>query len=212
MTDVTILGAGRVGGTLAAGLARAGHDVTVGVPDPGKTRADWKGPAVSFADPAGATAASPLVINASPGETSLERLSALGEKLAGKILVDVANAALRGPGGMPGPLLYPNDSLGAKLQAALPETRVVKTLNTMLFSAMTAPGELGAGATVYLSGDDAGAKAEVAKLLGDLGWTPESILDLGGIASASGTEALFLLVPHLIKLRGFKPFAISVTG
>lgn len=129
--------------------------------------------------------------------------------LAGRILVDVANAAARGPDGRPGPLLYPNDSLGAKLQAALPETKVVKTLNTMLFSAMTDPDALGAGATVFVSGDDAAAKRTVSSLLGDLGWKPGSILDLGGIATTSGTEALFLLVPPLITLRGFEPFAIS---
>lgn len=212
MTPITILGAGRVGGTLAAGFARAGRAVIVGIPDPDKTRNAWRGPAVTFLEPATAIAASPVVINASPGETSLDRLSALRQELAGKLLIDVANAAARGPDGMPGALLYPNDSLGAKLQAALPDTRVVKTLNTMLFSAMTDPTALGASASVYLSGDDAGAKTEVTMLLGELGWSADAILDLGGIATASGTEALFLLIPHLIKLRGFKPFAISVVG
>ena len=59
--------------------------------------------------------------------------------LAGKVLVDVADAPVRKPDGSPGPLLYPQDSLGARLQQALPQILVAKTLNTLLFPVVENP-------------------------------------------------------------------------
>jgi 8-hydroxy-5-deazaflavin:NADPH oxidoreductase len=42
--------------------------------------------------------------------------------------------------------------------------------------------------TVFVSGDDAEAKARVSELLRSLGWT--DIIDLGDITTARGTEML----------------------
>ena len=151
-----------------------------------------------------------VVINATPGEDSLERLSALREALRGKVLVDVSNATHDGPEGLPGELVYPGSSLAERLQAALPETSVVKTLNTMLFSVMADPGSLEQPPTVFLSGEDPQAKQVVRALLGDLGWRPGWIWDLGGIQTARATEAVMLLVPQVIRSSGFAPFAVSI--
>ena len=49
-------------------------------------------------------------------------------------------------------------ALAEQLQHSLPGTRVVKTLNTMLFSVMTAPATLTQPPTAFLSGDDTDAK------------------------------------------------------
>jgi 8-hydroxy-5-deazaflavin:NADPH oxidoreductase len=91
-----------------------------------------------------------IIINATPGETSLERLSALKSELDGKILIDVSNATERGENGMPGNLKYPNSSLAEHLQAALPNTFVVKTLNTMLFTVMIDPQGLRVPPTAFV--------------------------------------------------------------
>ena len=61
-----------------------------------------------------------------------------------------------------------------------------------------------------MSGDNESAKARVGALLGELGWPAEWIMDLGGIESARATEALILMVPHLIRRQGFAPFAVTV--
>ncbi|ANP51868.1 putative dinucleotide-binding enzyme [Streptomyces griseochromogenes] len=196
MTTIAVLGNGRVGGNLATALTRAGHEVTVADRTPGAA--------------ADAARTAQIVINATPGDGSLERLAALRDELRDKVLVDVSNATVDGPDGMPADLIYPGSSLAEQLQEALPETRVVKTLNTMLFPVMTAPTMLTQTPTAFLSGEDPQAKQTVRELLTDLGWHKDWITDLGGIQTARATEAAILFVPHVIRSTGFTPFAISI--
>ncbi|MFD7912117.1 NADPH-dependent F420 reductase [Streptomyces sp. NPDC059752] len=196
MTTIAVLGNGRVGGNLATALTRAGHEVTVADRAPGAA--------------ANAARTARIVINATPGAGSLERLAALREELHGKILIDVSNATADGPDGLPADLVYPGSSLAEQLQEALPETHVVKTLNTMLFPVMTAPATLTQPPTAFLSGEDPQAKQTVRELLVDLGWHKEWINDLGGIQTARATEAAILFVPHIMRSTGFTPFAISI--
>ncbi|MFF7200250.1 NADPH-dependent F420 reductase [Streptomyces sp. NPDC008141] len=196
MTEIAVLGNGRVGGSLSAALSRAGHQVTVADRSPGAA--------------ADAARAARIVINATPGAGSLERLLALREALEGKILVDVSNATVDGPDGLPADLIYPGTSLGRQLQEALPGTRVVKTLNTMLYTVMTAPAALSQSPTAFLSGDDEEAKRVVQGLLEDLGWQRDWITDLGGIETAQAVEAAVLFVPHVMRSGGFAPFAVSI--
>ncbi|MEU4046072.1 NADPH-dependent F420 reductase [Streptomyces antibioticus] len=196
MSTIAVLGNGRVGGNLATALTRAGHEVTVADRAPGAA--------------ADAVRTARIVINATPGAGSLDRLAALREELRGTILVDVSNATVDGPDGLPADLIYPGSSLAEQLQQALPETYVVKTLNTMLFPVMTAPAALTQAPDAFLSGDDPQAKQTVRELLTDLGWRPEWITDLGGIETARATESAVLFVPHVIRSSGFAPFAISI--
>ncbi|MER5726867.1 NAD(P)-binding domain-containing protein [Streptomyces sp. NPDC002138] len=219
MTRIGILGAGRVGKNLADKLSAAGHHVTLGsrspadsaVPSDGAApRVDGTAPRVVLADQRTAARTADIVINATPGDSALDRLTDLRDELAGKILVDVSNATRDTDDGLPGDLCYPGSSLAEKLQAALPDTRVVKTLNTMLFMVMTAPDILDTPPTAYVSGDDEDAKGTVTGLLGDLGWQPGWVEDLGDITTARATEAMILVVPHILRRRGFQPFAVSL--
>ncbi|MGW6572384.1 NADPH-dependent F420 reductase [Streptomyces sp. NPDC054945] len=196
MNEIAVLGNGRVGGNLAAALTRAGHQVIVADSTPGAA--------------ADAARTARIVINATPGAGAPERLAALRDELRGKILVDVSNATTDGPDGLPADLIHPGSSLAEQLQEALPETSVVKTLNTMLYPVMTAPSMLSRPPTAFLSGEDPQAKQTVRELLTDLGWHKEWITDLGGIRTARATEAAILFVPHVIRADGFAPFAISI--
>ncbi|MFC9387861.1 NADPH-dependent F420 reductase [Streptomyces venezuelae] len=195
--EIAVLGNGRVGGSLATALTRAGHRVTTADRTPGAA--------------ASAARTARIVINATPGAGSPERLGALREELRGKVLVDVSNATTDGPDGLPADLLHPGSSLAELLQEALPETHVVKTLNTMLYPVMTAPATLTHPPTAFLSGENPQAKQTVRGILTDLGWKNEWITDLGGIRTARATEAAILFVPHVIRSRGFEPFAISLS-
>jgi 8-hydroxy-5-deazaflavin:NADPH oxidoreductase len=207
---LSILGAGHVGGTLAGALAAKGHEVVVGHRKPPERAAPRPGPEVRHISLAEAAGASTVVVHATPGDTALETLAALREPLRGKVLLDVSNATVRQPNGLPGGLMYPNDSLAEKLQAALPETRVVKSLNTMLFTVMANPRSLSSPPTAFVSGNDQDAKAQVVALLVELGWPKEWLMDLGGIESARATEALILMAPYIIRRSGFAPFALTV--
>jgi len=151
----------------------------------------------SFAD---AAAYGELVFNCTAGVASMEALTAAGEEnLAGKTLVDLANP-LDFSGGMPPRLAICNDeSLGERIQSALPRTHVVKTLNTMNCQVMVDPARVPGEHSVFIGGEDDGAKQEVAALLGSFGWPQERIIDLGGIASARGTE---MYLPLWLSLYG----------
>ena len=120
------------------------------------------------------------------------------DNLNGKILIDISNP-LDFSRGMPPTLWVSNtDSLGERIQRRFPEAKVVKTLHTMNAYVMVDPAQLaGADHTVFVSGDDAEAKAEVGELLRSFGWT--DIIDLGDITTARGTE---MLMPIWLRLFG----------
>jgi 8-hydroxy-5-deazaflavin:NADPH oxidoreductase len=198
---LAILGTGNVAQTLARRLSETGHEVTFGSRDPA-SRTGLNAPVMSLAD---AVAGNDLVINATPGAASLEVVGGIGAAaFAGKVLVDVANASTPAF-----ELVYPNSSLGEKLQAALPDAKVVKTMNTAAMSVMTEPAAL-PPSSVFVSGDDAAAKATVKSLLAGLGWPEDSIVDLGGIVSARGTEHYVLMFAALAQSVGSPEFNIRL--
>lgn len=209
-----VLGTGPVGQAVAAKLAELGHAVFVGTRDPAATLARtnpdtfgnppfkvWreKHPNIELGTLAQAAAHGEMVVNATTGTGSLEALKAAGENnLAGKILIDIANP-LDFSKGMPPSLTVCNtDSLGEQIQRAFPKTKVVKTLNTMNAYLMVGPKQLAGGAhTVFVSGNDAGAKEAVQKLLESFDW--QDIVDLGDITTARGTE---MMLPIWVRVWG----------
>jgi 8-hydroxy-5-deazaflavin:NADPH oxidoreductase len=192
MSSIAVVGSGRVGGVLAQGLHRAGHQVTMARRDPGA------GPVVDgveVLDLAAAIARAEVVVNATPGDTTVERFAPHAAALGGRVLIDVSNAARPGT--------------AAALQRALPEARVVKTLNTMLFMVMAAPQVLSTPATVFLSGDEPAAKDLARDLLHDLGWATDQVLDLGGIETAETVEATYRLAMAVVGAKGVVPFGLT---
>jgi predicted dinucleotide-binding enzyme len=211
---IAVLGTGMVGRTIAGALAGLGHDVVIGTRDPGATLArtepDMMGTApfaqwhamntgISLASFADAAADAELVVNATNGSGSLAALAAAGTgNLAGKVIMDIANP-LDFSQGMP-PSLNPvnTDSLGEEIQRAFPQSRVVKTLNTMTASVMVDPARVAGGDhSVFVSGDDADAKAAVTEILKAFGH--RDVIDLGDITSARGSE---MLLPIWLRLWG----------
>jgi predicted dinucleotide-binding enzyme len=211
---IGVFGTGGVGQTLAGKCSQLGHAVVVGTRDPAATAArkspdamgsppfsSWHEhhPQVQLVTLAEAAAHGEILINATSGLGSLEALATAGaDNLAGKILIDVANV-LDFSRGMPPTLTVCNhDSLAEQIQRALPQTKVVKTLNTMNARLMVDPGAVGGGAhTVFVSGNDAGAKQTVGELLASFGW--KDIVDLGDISSARGAE---MILPLWLRVFG----------
>jgi 8-hydroxy-5-deazaflavin:NADPH oxidoreductase len=202
---IAVLGTGVVGRTLSGGLSALSHEVTMGTRDPAATRADseyaaWAADhsSVSLASFADASETAELVVNATNGGASLEVLSSVGEaNLAGKVLLDVSNPLDFSQGFPPSLSVLNTDSLGEQIQRALPGTRVVKSLNTMNCDLMVDPGALGGPTSVFVSGDDAAAKALVTGLLESFGHA--DVIDLGDISTARGPE---MWLPLWVRLMG----------
>ena len=202
-----------VGRSLAGKLVTLGHEVRMGARDASNERAaGWAresgGSHGTFADAAGFGDA---IVNATAGTASIDALDAAGmERLAGKVLIDVANP-LDPSRGMPPPLAYCNeDSLGERIQASFPEARVVKTLNTVNANVMVDPSLVPGEHTVFVCGDDPAAKAQVAELLVSFGWPEGSILDLGGIESSRVCEMYLALWLRLWNAAGTANLNIAV--
>lgn len=202
---IGILGTGVVGKTIGSKLIELGHQVMMGSRTSNNEKAlAWvieSGALASQGTFADAASFGEMVFNCSKGEFTLEVIKLAGEKnLSGKILIDVSNP-LDFSKGMPPILSIINDnSLAEEIQKALPETKVVKTLNTMNCNLMVNPLLLkGGDHTVFMNGNDNDAKTEVSKLLQSFGWHSDNIIDMGDIATARGTEQL---LPIWIRLYG----------
>ena len=129
---------------------------------------------------------------------SLEALGAAGRaNLAGKTLVDVSNPLDFSKGFPPTLTVCNTDSVAEQIQAAFPDAKVVKTLNTMTAAVMVNPGLVPGEHDVFVSGNDAGAKAQVTDLLRSLGW--RNVIDLGDITTARGPE---MVLPLWLRLMG----------
>lgn len=103
-----------------------------------------------------------------------------------------------------------DDSLAERIQATFPQARVVKALNTINNEVMTDPGRVPGNHNVFICGEDEAAKAEVAGLLREFGWSDAQILDLGGISAARGTEMYLPLWLRLMGSLGTADFNIEV--
>lgn len=104
------------------------------------------------------------------------------------------------------------DSLGDCIQRAFPEAKVVKTLNTMNCFVMVDPARVAGEHTVFVSGDDTGAKKSVTALLGSFGWPEASVIDLGDITSARGVEMLLPIWLRLYGTLGHGDFNFHIQG
>ena len=210
---IAVLGTGMVGRALAARLSGLGHDVTIGTRDPQATLArtepdgmgnppfsSWSAahPEVAVVPLGEAAAGAELVVNATNGSGALPALEqAGGDHLAGKVLIDISNPLDFSQGFPPNLFVKDTDSLGEQIQRAFPQARVVKTLNTLNADLMVHPASLGAESSVFVSGDDAAAKATVTELLESFGHT--DVIDLGDISTARGTE---MYLPIWLRLMG----------
>jgi predicted dinucleotide-binding enzyme len=223
---IGILGSGIVGLTFSAKLVELGQDVMLGTRDVARLLErtepgfygnppfrEWHAqhPQVKVGTFAEAAAHGELLFNVTNGAGSLEALGLAGEgNLRGKILIDIANP-LDFSQGMPPTLTVANtDSLGEQIQRAYPTVKVVKTLNTMNVNLMINPRQLADGGhTVFVSGNDAEAKAQVTQWLKDwFGW--RDVIDLGDIATARGSEMYLPLWLRLFSALQVPLFNVKV--
>jgi predicted dinucleotide-binding enzyme len=168
-------------------------------------------PGVTVATFADAAAHGEVVLLATSGTVAVDALRLAGAgNLNGKIVIDVSNPLDFSSGFPPTLAVCNTESIGEQVQRAFPAAHVVKTLNTVNAQLMTDPAAVGGGDhQLFMSGDDASAKARVAALLSEwFGW--RSIIDLGDISTARGPEMYLPLWLRLMNALETPAFNIKI--
>ncbi len=212
---IGVLGTGIVGQTIGSKIVQLGHEVMMGSREEANIKATtWakeEGARASFGTFANAAAFGEILFNCTLGSASLGALRHAGvDNLRGKILIDTAN-----------PLDYSsdnwslticnNDSLGEQIQRAFPDTKVVKSLNTMNCNVMVDPRKLTEKSDVFVSGNDIDAKAMVVSILRDwFGW--RSIIDLGDITTSRSVEMYVILWHNVRNVISSPRFNIKIVS
>lgn len=191
---VAILGNGVVGVALAKGFAGLGYQVVFGTRDSGgaKTQAALAAvPGATAASFAEAARAAAVAVVALPWGGLREGLALAGAaNLAGKLVIDPSNP-LDFATGSPQLALGFSDSAGELVQRLLPGARVVKAFNIITAAHMVQPRLPDGTPDMFIAGNDAAAKAEVADLLRAFGW--RGAIDLGDISASRLLEPLALV-------------------
>jgi len=177
--NIGIIGAGGIGQAFAAHVARAGYEVIVSNSRDPESLAGLVrqiGPRAKAGTRQEAARADVVVV-----AVQWEHLRAALSDLPawnGRILIDATNPVLE-PGFR---LAELNGSTSSEIVASMaPGARVVKVANTLLRAALAAdPKQAGGRRVLFMSGDDAAAKADVSGILDKVGF---ATIDLGGLAS-----------------------------
>ena len=190
MTKVGILGSAVVGQTLAQGFKQHGYEVRIGSRTPAKLASFTESsgiPAGTFEAVGGWGEHLVLAVHGMAAEEALTLAGAKNHR--GKIVIDTTNPLTRDPpvDGVVKVFTGPNESLLERLQAAFPETRLVKAFNSVGSPRMVNPVYAGGRPTMFFCGNDAEAKATVAEILQRFGWDPA---DMGTAAGARAIEPL----------------------
>jgi len=198
---IGVLGTGVTGQTIGTKLVQLGHDVMMGSRDEANPSAiAWakdQGHNALYGTFMNAAEFGEIVFNCTLGSASLEALKQAGAaSLKGKILIDTSNPLDRTTDTWT--LTVCNtDSLGEQIQRLLPDSKVVKSLNTVNANVMVDPSKLIEKTDVFVSGNDIEAKATVVMILRDwFGW--REIIDLGNITTSRSVE---MYVPLWHNLR-----------
>jgi NADPH-dependent F420 reductase len=196
--NVTIIGAGNMGRGIGTRAVTGGHSVTFVDANPEtaeKTAADVKvsaknGAKVSTAGLGDAQLGDVVVLAVWYG-TNIEIAKQLGTKLAGKVVVDIANPLNSTYDGL---ATAPDSSSAEDLaKAVVPGAKVVKAFNTTFAGTLLTGLVAGQPLDVFIAGDDADAKSKVSQLVADGGMRA---IDTGPLHRARQIEGMQLL--HIV--------------
>lgn len=194
MSKVAVLGSGQVGQVLAEGFLKYGHEVMRATRDPGKL-ADWKAKTQgaktgTFAEAAAWADTVVLAVKGAAAEAVLEQAGIAN--LRGKTVIDTTNPIADAPpqNGVLKFFTNLDESLMERLQKKAPEARFVKAFSCVGNPFMVNPSLPGGPPTMFICGNDKGAKAEVKTILDQFGW---DTADMGAVEAARAIEPLCIL-------------------
>ncbi len=203
MSNVAVIGSGQVGQVLADGFLKHGHSVMRASRDPQKL-ADWKakaGERASVGTFAEAAKFGELLVLCVKGSAAADAIELCGpDVLAGKLVLDATNPIADGPPdkGVIRFFTDLNESLMERLQRKAPAAHFVKAWSSVGNAQMVNPDYGGTRPTMFICGNDAGAKQAATKILDQFGWDSE---DMGGVEAARAIEPLCMLwcIPGFLR-------------
>ena len=175
---IGVIGAGRLGATLAEWCAQSGHDVAVTSRHPERLtglaeRLGAHGAVMPVAD---AAAYADAVLFAPGWETAHEAIDLAADGLAGKVVIDATNPPAPGPGGRSGL---------ETLIGWAPEAHWVKAFNTLPTAVLARRRGHDPLLTEFVCTSRPDARATASRLIRDLGFAP---FYAGGDEAARLTE------------------------
>ena len=190
MTEVAVIGAGNIGGTLARKWAGAGHHVTFGARDPQKSTL------TGLADEIGARAttigeairANEAVLFAIPGAAMAETVPAVAADLDGKIVIDATN-------NVRGEVMHS----AAAIAEAAPSASYFRAFNSLGWELFEEPTVGGTQADLFYCGPEGEPRATVERLVADVGLRPVWV---GGPEEVETVDGVLRLWFTLVVKRG----------
>jgi hypothetical protein len=209
---IGIIGSGIVGRTLANGFVKHGYDVMIGTNTPAKREAlrastNAEASVGSFQD---AAEFGDIVVLATKGTAAEAALKAAGlANLKNKTVIDTTNPIADAPP-VNGVLQYftsQNESLMERLQRLAAEARFVKSFSCIGNAFMVNPDFNGVKPTMFICGNDDGAKSDVKIILDQFGF---EVADMGGVEGARAIEPLCILwcIPGFLNNRWTHAFKL----
>ena len=192
MPTFGVLGSGDVGQVLAKGLKDHGYEVRIGSRTPAKLATYSRETGIAagtFAEVARWGEALVLSVKGSAAESVLRMV---GKEVGGKLVIDTTNPLTEDPPeqGVLRSFTGPDESLMERLQQAYPAAHFVKAFYSVGSARMVDPDFQGVRPTMFYCGNDAAAKATVARILDQFGWDGA---DMGGAVAARAIEPLATL-------------------
>ena len=190
---IAIIGTGNVGGALAEGWSKAGHQILLGVRDlenfKGKELLQF--PNVSAHLLADAVAAAEVILIAATPQATVAIAEQLGHT-GDKIIIDAMNSVRVRP--------EPYADTFEALRTITQSSNVIKCFNSTGFENMRDPNYAGAGIDMFLAGSSAPAKAVARQLALDAGFA--ECYDFGGDDKVALLEQFALAWINLAIMQG----------
>ncbi|HEY6467529.1 MAG TPA: NAD(P)-binding domain-containing protein [Candidatus Acidoferrales bacterium] len=199
---IGVLGSGTVGQTLAAGFLKHGYEVMVGTREEEKL-AQWQkaNPKAKLGSFAEAAAFGEIVVLAVKGSVGADALREAGaNNLSGKTVIDATNPIADAPpvNGVLKFFTNLDESQMERLQREFPAANFVKALNSVGAARMINPSYKAGKPTMFICGNNDGAKKAVTQILDQFGW---ETADMGKAEAARAIEPLCMLwcIPGFLR-------------
>jgi 8-hydroxy-5-deazaflavin:NADPH oxidoreductase len=202
---IGVIGSAKVGQTLATAFLKEGHEVMLGTRNVSSQDViSWRinNPAGSIGYFNDAVIYGEVIVLAVKGSKALEAIELAGtQNFPGKIVIDVTNPITDNVPPVNGVLPFfttYNESLMEQIQGRIFEAKVVKAFSCVGSELMYKPSFNDGPPTMFICGNDDGAKTIVKSILASFGWEVE---DMGKVEAARAIEPLCILwcIPGFIS-------------